>query len=119
MDNYVIAHADKTVLRIHGLKIKGLNAAALEKTLTSRLQSVVRVIGVSGSSIDMDVYGLDEESILKDEAGIISAVSLCEGITAAEVAKIAYAKKIVPVNYDDIPVRPESCAKERWLVSCE
>ena len=122
-DEYVIAHADKTVLKIHGLKIKGLNARALEEALTSRLQSTVRVIGVTGSSIEMDVYGLDEENILKDEAGIIRTISLSEGITAAEIAKIASAKKAVPVNFNEIFNNPGSypagCAKEKWLKNCE
>ena len=112
---YIIAHANKTVLKIHGLKVKGLNARALEETLTTRLRSVVRVIGVTGESVDMDVYGLDEQSILKDEAGIIRAVSLTEGITATEVAKIACATKIVPVDYNAIPDLRVGCAKERWM----
>ena len=111
---YVIVHADKTVLKIRGLKVKGLNAQALEQTLTERLQSAVRVIGVTGNSIDMDVYGMDEQSILKDEAGIIRAISLTEGIAASEVTQIACAKKIISVNFDEIPGRLAGCAAERW-----
>ena len=112
---YVIAHVDKTVLKIHGLKIKGLNARALEEKLADRLKSVVRVIGVTGSSIDMDIYGLDEQSILKDEHGIIQAVSLSEGITATELTQIAYAKKIVSVDYNNIPDTKPGCSRVRWI----
>lgn len=112
---YVIAHADKTVLKIHGIKVKGLNARALEEALTSRLKSLVRVIGVTGESVEMDVYGLDEQSILKDEDGIIRAVSLTEGITATEVTKIASSSKIVSVDYNVIPNLRAGCAKERWV----
>ena len=111
---YVIVHADKTVLKIRGLKVKGLDAQALEQTLSNCLQSAVRVIGVTGSSIDMDVYGMEEQSILKDEAGIIRAISLTEGITASEVTQIACAKKSISVNFDEIPKRLAGCAAERW-----
>ena len=113
-EEHVIVHADKTVLKIRGIKVKGLNAHALEEMLTRRLQSLVRVIGVTGNSIDMYVYGIDEESILKDETGIIRALSLSEGITATELTEIALAEKIVPVDYDMIPGRKDGCAKERW-----
>jgi len=112
---YIIAHVDKTVLKIHGLRIKGLNARVLEENLANRLKSVVRVIGVTGSSIDMDVYGLDEQSILKDENGIIRAISLTEGITATELSQIASAKKIVSVDYDSIPDTNQGCSKVRWI----
>ena len=111
---YVIAHVDKTVLKIHGLRIKGLNARALEEKLADRLKSVVRVIGVTGCSIDMDIYGLDEQSILKDERGIIRSISLSEGITATELSQIAYAKKIVSVDYNNIPDSNQGCSRVRW-----
>ena len=113
MDNYVIAHADKTVLKIRGINVKGLDASALEKLLTEKLQSVVRVIGVTGSSIEMDLYGVDEESILKDEAGFIQTVSLSDGITVSDITEISYAKKIVPVDFNEIP-QLQGCAKQRW-----
>ena len=115
----VIVHVDKTVLKIHGINVKGLNARTLEEKLSRQLKSTVRVIGVTGDSIDMDVYGMDEESILKDEFGIIRAISLADGITATELTKIAYAKKIVSVNFDRILELPVGCAKERWLDAAE
>ena len=113
MDDYVIVHADKMVLKIRGVNVKGLDASALEEKLAEKLQSVVRVIGVTGSSIDMDLYGVDEENILKDEAGIIHTVSLTDGITVSDVTGISYAKKIVSVDFDEIP-NLEGCAKQRW-----
>ncbi|MCL1992741.1 MAG: hypothetical protein FWG66_07325 [Spirochaetes bacterium] len=122
MDNpdgeFVIAHADKTVLKISGLKVKALNARNLETTLSARLQSTVRVIGVTGNSIDMDVYGMDAENILKDEEGLLRAVSLCEGITAADLAKASCSPKTVSVGYEEIPHLRNGyakCAKEKWL----
>ena len=118
-EEYVIIYSDKTVIKIHGIKVKGLNAGTLEDMLSQRFQSVVRVIGVTGNSIDMDVYGMDEESILTDESGIIRAVSLLDGITATELTKIACAEKIVSVNFDSIPLPGKGCAKERWLHAAE
>ena len=114
VQNFVVAHADKTVLKIGGITVKGLNTRQLEELLTERLQSVVRVIGVTGESIDMDVYGLDESDILRKEDGIITAVSLAEGITLTDLSKIISAKKIVPVHYDEIPEKLRGCGRERW-----
>jgi len=115
-DAYVIAHADKTVLKISGLTVKGLNDRQLEELLTTQLNSVVRVIGVTASSVDMDIYGIEEDSIQKDADGIIRAVSLAEGITVSELSQIVYAKKVVPVSFDDIPNHlAASCARERWM----
>lgn len=115
-DSQIIVQADKTVIKIHNLSVKGLNTRQLENILIDKLDSMVRVIGVTGSSLEMDVYGLDEEAILKDEAGFIQAISLAEGITASEVTAIAYAKKICDVDFDHIPSKEgHSCMKERWL----
>ena len=83
--------------------------------LSAVWNSVVRVIGVTGSSVDMDVYGIDPEKLLKDEQGIIEAVSLSEGITATEVARIAEAKRIVEVDYAELEGKKRTaCARERW-----
>lgn len=115
-DTQVIVQADKTVVKISGLSIKGLNTQELEDLLIQRIGSIVRIIGVTGSSLEMDVYGMNAKDILKDEAGIISAVSLAEGISASEVAQISYAKNITAVAYDQIPSGSDyACMKERWL----
>lgn len=113
--NQVIVYSDKTVLKISGLKIRGLNTRELEEKLTEKLNSVVRVIGVTGSNIDMDVYGIAPDQILRDEQGIIKIVSTADGITATEVAELSSAERVVPVEYDDIPSNENmACARERW-----
>lgn len=113
---YVIAYADKTVLKISGLQVKGLDTRSLEGLLTAKLNTIVRVIGVTGSSLDMDVYGIDPQQLLKDEEGIIAAISLSQGITATEVAEIAEAKKIVEVGYSELGGKAQAaCARERWI----
>jgi len=115
-DSQIIVQADKTVVKINNLRIKGLNTRSLENILIDKLQRMVRIIGVTGSSIEMGVYGLDEEAILKDSEGFIKAVSLAEGITASEVTAIAYAKKICQVDFEHIPSKEgHACMKERWL----
>lgn len=116
MENYVIAHVDKTVIKIKGLKINGMKPFQLEEALNDRIKRQIRVIGVTGNSIDMDVYGLEPEAILKDEEGIINTISTIEGVKATEVAKIYSAKKALEVELDDIPIGKYSgCAKERWI----
>jgi hypothetical protein len=113
---YVIAHADKTVLRISGLSVKGMNTRQLEQLLETRLQSRVRVIGVTGDAVEMDVYGLSPEQIRQDERGIIQALALADGITVTDLAKICDNRKIVDVRYEDIPTEPSSmCRRERWI----
>ena len=113
---YIIAHADKSVLKISGLKIKGLNTTAIEGILQERMKTDVRVIGVTGDAVEMDVYRIDPEQVRRDEAGIIKAVSTAEGITVTDVTKMACSEKIIDVDFDDIPTEPTSeCRKERWL----
>ncbi|MEG0750636.1 MAG: hypothetical protein RR998_07385 [Oscillospiraceae bacterium] len=111
----VIAQSDKTVLKIFGLKIRGLNTRELETLLADKLQSVVRIIGVTGESLELDVYGADPRQIYRDEASILRAVSLCEGIEGAEVAKISQAERIVEVEYSQLSgFTPTPCKGERW-----
>jgi len=113
--NNVIVYADKTVIKIKGLDIMGLDTRELEKKLTDRLRSVVRVIGVTGDSIDMDIYGIEPDKILEDEEGIIHVISTSDGISPTEVARLAEAKRIVAVDYDKIPSKEgDYCARERW-----
>ena len=77
---YIIAHADKSVLKISGLTVKGLNTLQIEELLAAKLKTAVRVIGVTGESIEMDVYQIEPEKIRRDQKGIIEAVALAEGI---------------------------------------
>ncbi|WP_228727811.1 hypothetical protein [Fusibacter ferrireducens] len=113
---YIIAHADKSVMKISGLRVKGLNTKKLEQILMEKLHTVVRVIGVTGESIEMDAYDIEPDQVRKNEKGLIEILALTEGITATEVAQISCSEKIVEVIYDQIPEKPISaCAKERWI----
>ena len=116
MENDIIVFADKTVLRVRGLSIRGLDTRQVEQLLTERFGSFVRVIGVTGDSIDMDVYGVEPEQILRDEEGVIKTLATAQGITALDIAKLVSEEKIVTVHADDIQ-KPEGayCARERWI----
>ena len=112
----VLVQVDKTVVKITGLSVRGLRIHELEELLQARLQSMVRVIGVSGDRIEMDVYGLEEEAILRDEAGIIKTIALARGIGVSDVAAMEQVAKIRPVDFSEIPgYDPGGCRAERWL----
>lgn len=114
---YIIASADKSVLRISGLEIKGLNTEQIEKILSDKLNSLVRVIGVTGREIEMDIYGLEPEQISKNEKGLIDALALMDGVTVTELTKLSSNEKIIDVEYSRIPDEHLSpCAKERWMM---
>ena len=116
-DTRVIVQVDKTVVRISGLSVRGLNTSQLESILKEKLGGgLIRIIGVTGSSIEMDVYGLEEEDIRRDESGLIKAIATAEGITISDVAKLETVKKIRDVNIHSIPgFEPGSCRGERWV----
>lgn len=114
-DTKVIVQVDKTVVKIGGLDVKGLNIQQLEEILQNKLKSLVRIIGVTGSSIEMDVYGLEESNILREEDGLIKAIALAEGINISDVTTLSYVKKIKSVNIDSIPeYKEDGCGGERW-----
>jgi len=114
--NSVIVYTDKTVIKVHGLQIHGLNTRQLEEVLMERFQSIVRVIGVTGTSIDMDVYGIDPAQIQKDEKGLIRVLSTIDGVSPSEVARLASAERITEADINKIPHRSSDyCAKERWM----
>lgn len=116
MGEKIIVQVDKTVIKVTGINIKGLNLQELEKIIFDKLKSVVRIIGVTGDSIEMDVYGIDEEQILIEESGIIKAISLAEGITLSDLAQISSVQKIKSVDIQHIPELPDTgCKGERWL----
>lgn len=113
---YIIAYADKSVLKISGLKVKGLNTQQVEQLLEDKLHALVRVIGVTGDSIEMDVYDIPPEAVRKNADGVIQTLALAEGITATDMTKLLCSDKIVEVDYDSIPDQPISaCARERWI----
>ena len=114
-ENNIIVYADKTVLKVKGLNIKGLNTKEVEDLLINKFQTIVRVIGVTGNSIDMDVYGLDPECIEKDADGIIKTIAAAEGIQPSDVTTLA-AQRIVEVDYNKVKEKnTDYCARERWL----
>jgi hypothetical protein len=116
VDNKVVVFVDKTYVRITGLQVKGLRPFELEQTLKNTLQRSIRVIGVTGNSIEMDIYGMSPETVYKDEEGIVKSISTVSGITAADVIKIAEAERTVEVSIEKFPRDQYSgCAKERWL----
>lgn len=113
---YIIAHADKSVLKISGLHVKGLNTKQLEEILSEKLNTFVRVIGVTGSGIEMDVYDIEPEQIRKNQDDIVESIVLTEGITVTDLTKIACSEKIVAVDFYSIPDKPISdCLRERWI----
>lgn len=115
-DCKVIVQVDKTVVKVTGITVKGLNIQQLEALLQEKLVSVVRVIGVTGSSIDMDVYGVEEEDIRRNADGVIQAVSLADGITLTDLAQISSISKIKEVDINHVPAYHHGqCMKERWL----
>ena len=68
---YIIAHADKLVMKISGLRVKGLNTKQLEQILMEKLHTLVRVIGVTGEDIEMDVYNIEPDQIQRNAKGLI------------------------------------------------
>lgn len=112
----VLVQVDKTVIKLTGLSVHGLNINELEELLKNKLKSMVRIIGVSGDRIEMDVYGVEEENILRNEQGIIQTVALARGITVSDITKMEHVKKIRTVDVKDIPAYdPTGCKAERWL----
>ncbi|MGL4791492.1 MAG: hypothetical protein ACRCW1_08800 [Anaerotignaceae bacterium] len=115
-NNKVIVHVDKTVVKVTGIEVKGLNINQLEEVIQEKLKSVIRIIGVTGNSVEMDVYGVEEEAILKDEDGFIKAIAIAEGITISDISKISSVEKIKTIDVENLPPYKEgSCLKERWL----
>ena len=113
---YIIAHADKAVMKISGLEVKGLNTVQLEQILTEKLKTFVRVIGVTGDHVEMDLYNIEPERVRRDAAGIIKSVALAEGITVTDVTTMSCSDRILQVDFSEIPEQPISdCPMERWL----
>ncbi len=116
MSTRIIALADKTVVSVVGLEVHGLRPGDLEGVLQERTGRVVRVIGVTGDSVQMDVYGLAPEDVLRDERGIVRAVSAVEGIRATEVASILSAHRPRELTLDDLRQGDSrGCHGERWM----
>jgi hypothetical protein len=111
----IIVQVDKTIVKITGLSVRGLNTRQLEDILRQRLKTLIRVIGVLGDSLEMDVYGLDEEAIRRNEAGLIEAIALADGISVSDLTRLAGVERARRVDFDAIPPHGEKpCPAERW-----
>lgn len=116
MEDQIVAYVDKTIVKITGIRVQGLKPAELETAVAQEIGCPVRVIGVTSQSIQMDVYGLTPEAIIRNEQGLIQAVSLIPGLTASEVAQIAMAEKARAISAADLAKRTRtSCPKENWV----
>ena len=112
----ILVQVDKTVVKITGLSVKGLNIPQLEGILRRKLKTFIRVIGVMGNSLEMDVYGLDEEAVRLGEKGFIEAIALADGITVSDLTRMDGVERIRQVDFEDLPpFREGQCMKERWL----
>jgi hypothetical protein len=111
----IIAYVDKSVVKVTGLRIKGLNTQAVEDVLSEKLGSFVRVIGVTGSEIQMDVYNINPESVRKNAKGLIEVLALTEGITTTEVAELSCSERIAEVDFTELSnLFVSDCAREKW-----
>ena len=113
----VIVYVDKTVVKIAGLKIDRINLSEIEKKLITILGRPVRVIGVSGESLEFDVYEFSPEQVYKNERNIVEAIAN-EGIKGNEVAKIMKAERAPEISFDDlitITTHERGCPAEKWL----
>ena len=111
---FIIAHADKAVLKISGIQVKGLDTRQLEALLSASLETMVRVIGVTGDQVEMDVYNIAPEQVRYRRNAIIEAISLIEGITATEIIEMSCSERIVEVDGGNVPQRAD-CPAERWM----
>ena len=113
----VIVNVDKTVVKITGLQVKGLNIQQLEEIVKARLKNMIRIIGVTGNALEMDVYDVEEEDILRQEDGLIKAIAMAEGITVTDLTELSSVSKIKSVDFDSIPDYAENgCKAERWQI---
>lgn len=115
-DTHIFVQVDKTVVRITGLSVQNLNIRQLEDLLQSRLKTMLRIIGVTGSTLEMDVYGMEESDILRDARGLIRVLAIADGIRVSDVTQLESVRKIRSVDFDHIPAHREgACMSERWL----
>lgn len=113
MATRIIALVDKTVVRVTGLKVRGVRPSEVEGLLTAALGRAARVIGVAGDSLEFDVYGLDPEAIMKDSDGLVKAIALAEGVKATEVASVDAAERVRTFPVEELAQRRMACAGER------
>lgn len=116
MEDRIIAYVDKTIVKITGIQIQGLKPIELEKAVAQEIGCPVRVIGVSSQSIQMDIYGLEPEAILRNQKGLVQAISLIPGLTASEIVQIVTAEKAREISAEELAKRTRvSCPKANWV----
>lgn len=116
MTDRIVAYIDKTIVKISGIKVQGIKPIEVEKLVSERIGRPIRVIGVTSDSLEMDVYGLEPEAILRDNTGIIKAISMVPGLLAADVARIDSAEKAQPVSAEELTRSGgAACPRERRL----
>lgn len=118
MAEKVIVYTDKTMLKITGIRVKGLRAPELEESLQQIFHRPVRLIGVTGNQIEMDIYGLDNEAALNKADGVVQAISFVEGITADNIIEISCSGRSVELNVEEIRRLTASsgqCGRESWI----
>lgn len=116
MADRIVAYIDKTIVKISGIRVQGIKPLDVEKLVAQRIGRPIRVIGVTSDSLEMDVYGLEPEAVLRDDAGIIKAISLAPGLLATDVARIDSAEKAQPVAAEELAgASGAACPRERRL----
>jgi len=118
MAEIVIVYTDKTMLKITGIRVKGLRAPELEERLQQIFHRPVRLIGVTGNQIEMDIYDLDNEAALNKADGVVQAISFVEGITADNIIEISCSGRSVELNVEEIRRLAASsgqCGRESWI----
>lgn len=119
MNEKVIVYTDKVMLKISGLQVKGIKPGDLEDEIGRLFNKPVRTIGVTGDTVELDIYNLDAEQVLTQAEGIVKAVSLTEGITPGEVVRIASSEKVIQVGKKKVEeilsANDDVCGKARWM----
>jgi hypothetical protein len=116
MDERLVIYIDKTMLSVKGVSIKGLRPKDLEEKIKKIVRRPVRIIGVTGSDLQMDIYGLSAQQVLMDENKIIKAVSLVEGIEAREIITLEAKQEVTKIDASELRADSyKGCARERWM----
>ena len=113
----VIVYADKNMISISGISVKGLNTTQIEEMLTESIGQNTRIIGVTTENIEMDIYGAADYK-LEDIAGkLLKVISLTDEITCSDIVSIASNGKLLEVDYKNIPSAEVGggCVGERWI----
>lgn len=116
-EDKVIVYVDKTMLSISGIDIKGLNTYEVESLLKENLGQEARIIGVTSTNLQFDIYGASEVSLSEIAGSIVKVISMSEGITCSDIVEISDNDKVVEIEYNEIPhdEKIKGCIGERWI----